>query len=87
MNNKGRLEGRHKVVFDFLVTYKKANDGISPSYREIMRNTDITTTSMVRWYLINLRNLSLIEFDEKLPRSIKVVGGKWTYQEEGEDEQ
>jgi len=86
MNNKGRLTGRHKVVFDLIVAYKKANDGISPTLREIILNTDITSTSVVKWYLNNLENLGLIEVPKKSYRGIKVIGGKWTYQK-GEDEQ
>lgn len=86
MNNKGRLNGCTKEVFDFIILYKEEYDGISPTLREIAWNTSLTSTSFVKYHLDKLKELGLITVTPKQARGIEVVGGKWTYQEEGESD-
>ena len=63
-------------VYKFIVEYKQANDGLSPSMREIMAQ-GVSSTSMVDYYLKKL------EQDGKIScsgvRGIKVKGGEWRF--------
>lgn len=77
---KGRLTGRSKDVFDFIVLHKKMNDGQSPTIREISDNTDITSTSVVQYYLDKLETKGLINLIPNEARGIQVLGGKWTFE-------
>jgi len=86
MNNKGKLTGCTKEVFDFIIHFKENSNGNSPTLREIAWNTSLTSTSFVKYHLDKLEELGLITVNPKQARGIEVVGGKWTYQE-GEDEQ
>lgn len=76
-----KMTQRAQSVFDFIVQHKINNDGISPTRREIIDNTDITSTYIVGWNLDILEEAGLIYCDPKLSRAIKVIGGKWTYEE------
>ena len=79
---KGRLTERPKEVFDFIILHKRQNDGNSPSHRQIIENTSITSTSVVRYYLNKLQELNLIEGSGKHFKTSKVIGGKSTYKDE-----
>ncbi len=78
-SHKTELTGRAKEVFDFIVLHKTENDGQSPTMREIMQNTDITSTSVVRYYLDKLKDFGYISRNQGEARGIWVVGGAWTY--------
>jgi repressor LexA len=68
---------RAKVVFEFIVGFKRAHDGISPSMREILEGCDISSTSLVNYYLERLVDKGLIERygDWGKSRNLMVVGG------------
>ena len=66
-------------VFDYIVDYKSKHDGLSPAYRDIISAVGISSTSTVRYYLDNLEKRGKIELTEFKSRTIKVVGGSWTY--------
>ncbi|MDI6770115.1 MAG: hypothetical protein QMD04_10640 [Anaerolineales bacterium] len=68
-------------VFEFIVAYKRANDGNSPSMREIMEACGITTLSLMDYILADLVDRGLILRSGS--RSIRVIGGQWDYA--GED--
>lgn len=55
-----RLEGRAKEVLDVCEKYVFMH-GNFPTYRWIMSMTDITSTSMVHYYLEKLEKLRYIE--------------------------
>ncbi len=78
------LNGRYKEVFDFIVAFKAAHDGVSPSVRDIVDRTSITSTSIVHYYLHGLEDRGWISFPDKLTRSIKVNGGRWVFAPEDE---
>lgn len=75
---KGRLVGKQKELFNFIVQYKTDHDGLSPSLREIISNTSFKSTSHVTANLIKLENLGVITNDSRF-RGIQVVEGKWSY--------
>lgn len=68
-----------KRIFDYIVGYKRINDGVAPSFREIGYNCGVSSVSMVRYYLAQLTNLRLIEMIPGKAGGIKVTGGQWVY--------
>lgn len=47
--------------------------GYSPSFREIMEDMDISSTSVVAYYLDNLQEMGFITRQPHKPRSIRVL--------------
>ena len=84
--SRRKLEGRAQELFDFIVQHKIANDGQSPTIREMRDETDITSTSVVNYYLDTLVDHGLIRRVDKESRGIQVIGGKWTYHDPGTPE-
>lgn len=67
-------------VFDFIVRYKQNNDGNSPSMADIQNGCCIPSKSTVDIRLKELAEDGRILFGRfGRSRSIKVVGGKWSY--------
>ncbi len=67
-------------MLKFIIQYKKAHDGNSPTYMEIMRATGITSTSVVAYHLDQLEAAGVIERPQQVGNSrvIEIVGGQWT---------
>ena len=68
-----KLKDRHKQVLDVIQEYT-AKHGFAPSYREICDRTDITSTSMVNYYLEQLEEMGYIERSENISRSLQIKG-------------
>lgn len=68
-------------IFNFIVAYKSAHDGNSPTSREIMDGANISSTSVVHYHLRKLEVQGKIWIDGNKARRIEVIGGKWTYEE------
>ncbi len=68
-----QLKERHKQVLDVIQDYTTEN-GFAPSYREICARTDITSTSMVNYYLEQLEEMGYIERSENISRSLQIKG-------------
>ncbi|MCK4489496.1 MAG: repressor LexA [Anaerolineales bacterium] len=68
-----QLKERHKMVLEVIQKYRDKH-GYAPSYREICARTDITSTSMVNYYLEQLEEMGYIERSENISRSIKIIG-------------
>ncbi len=66
-----QLKERHKQVLDVIQEYR-AKHGYAPSYREICAQTDITSTSMVNYYLEQLEEMGYIERSENISRSLNI---------------
>jgi len=66
-----QLKERHKMVLEVIQKYRDKH-GYAPSYREICAQTDITSTSMVNYYLEQLEEMGYIERSENISRSIKI---------------
>jgi SOS-response transcriptional repressor LexA len=79
---------KREKLFEFILEYKTAHDGNSPTYREMMAATGLTTTSMVAWHLEKLEAEGRIERPQQVGNSrvIEVVGGEWCYDRRPETE-
>ncbi len=79
MKLRGRMSEKRKRLMQFIVDYKLAHDGNSPTYREMMRETGLSSTSMVAFHLEKLEEAGLIERPQQVGNSrvIEVVGGQW----------
>lgn len=66
-------------ILDFIVSYKRAHDGNSPTVDEIGQGVGLTSKNTV-W--VHLRNLELANKIERGhgSRMISVIGGAWTLQ-------
>lgn len=66
-------------VFAFIVQYKFAHDGNSPTYDEIMQSCRIASKSTVSKKLEDLERAGKIRLGiaSKRARSICVTGGQW----------
>jgi len=65
-------------VYRFVVQYKQAHDGNSPSLQEIGRACGIRSTSHVYLYLVRLADAGRIKLAGT--RSIEVIGGRWVFE-------
>jgi predicted transcriptional regulator len=69
---------KQEIVYKYIITYKSYYDGNSPSIREIADACDISSTSLVHYYLHGLIDEGLIEMSEGTARPrIMVKGGEW----------
>ena len=69
---KAGLGERHKKILKFLEKFQIEN-GFPPSIREIGENTDISSTSVVNYYLNQLEELHYIERESNVSRGIRLV--------------
>lgn len=70
---------RAAEILAYIITYKESHDGNSPTMREIVRDVDIPSTSLVSFYLDALEREGKIRLlRNKAARHICVVGGYWT---------
>ena len=65
-----------QAIFSFVVAHKRRHDGNSPSFRQIRRACNISSTSMVSFYLDKLVEEGRITLDTGA-RLISVVGAEW----------
>ena len=65
-----------EAVFDFLVQYKHAHDGNTPSTREIAEGCCLST-SAVNYHLTWLELEDRIRVSRDGRRSVEIVGGIW----------
>lgn len=70
-SKKRQLKDRHKQILQVIEDYREEH-GYAPSYREICNLTDITSTSMVNYYLEQLEDMGYIERQENISRSLKL---------------
>lgn len=72
-------------VFDFIIAFKKENDGVAPALAEIRDACGISSKSVAKTRVAELENAGFvvrIKCGEKYSaRGIKVIGGEWTYKE------
>jgi len=69
---KEGLSDRHKKILEVLEHYQK-NVGYPPSIREIGREADISSTSVVNYYLEQLEEMGYIERDRKVSRGMRLI--------------
>jgi repressor LexA len=66
------LTERQKKILEVLENFQ-TNAGYPPSIREICSEANITSTSVVNYYLEQLKEMGYIERDERISRGIRVV--------------
>ena len=69
---KTGLGERHKKILKFLEKFQ-AENGYPPSIREIGENTNITSTSVVNYYLNQLEEMKFIERESNVSRGIRLL--------------
>jgi repressor LexA len=69
---KAGLSQRHKRILTFLEDYQ-VQYGFPPSIREIGENTQISSTSVVNYYLNQLEEMEYIERQSNVSRGIRVL--------------
>ena len=70
-------------MFDFIVGFKRAHDGLSPTLREIGDGCGIPSVATVRNVLMGLVSRRLIVMEGGIARGIRVRGGRWVAPGEG----
>ncbi len=71
-------DAKPKHVYDFIIAYKTAHDGNSPTFRQIGDACGITSTSVVNFYLVFLEEQGLVKVERSWQtRSISIVGASW----------
>ena len=80
---KRGVMARKELLMAFIIAYKKKHDGNSPTYREMMAGTGLSTTSSVAYHLEKLEAEGRIERPLQVgnTRVIEVVGGEWSWNE------
>jgi repressor LexA len=66
------LTDRQRKILEVLESFQK-NAGYPPSIRDIGAEAGISSTSVVNYYLIQLKKLGYIERDEKVSRGIRLI--------------
>jgi repressor LexA len=66
------LTERHHKIMRFLTSFQERN-GYSPSIRQIGENIGVNSTSLVDYYLKQLEEMSYIERDNHVSRSIRIL--------------
>ena len=69
---KAGLGERHKRILKFLEKFQIEN-GYPPSIREIGENTNISSTSVVNYYLNQLEEMRFIERESNVSRGIRLL--------------
>ena len=69
---KRGLSERHKKILEVLEHYEN-NVGYPPSIREIGKEADISSTSVVNYYLEQLEEKGYIERDRKVSRGMRLI--------------
>jgi repressor LexA len=64
---------RHQKILDFIASYQREHKH-PPSIREIGEACDISSTSVVNYYLDQLEKAGLLERDRKISRGMRLVG-------------
>lgn len=64
------------VIFDFIVDFKRQNDGLSPTIQQIGDYVGIDSKSHVHWYLRRLESDGKIQVLRNSARGIIVKGGQ-----------
>jgi repressor LexA len=67
------LGERHQKILEFIQEYQRKYKH-PPSIREIGENCDISSTSVVNYYLDQLEKSGHIERDRKISRGLRVIG-------------
>jgi len=71
------LSERHRKIMEFLTRFSDQS-GYSPSIRQIGDSIGVKSTSLIDYYLNQLQQMGLIERDEHVSRSIRILSPIYT---------
>ena len=74
-------ESTDELIFQFLIAYKRDNDGNTPSTREIAAGCSVSL-STTQYHLTQLQLKQRIRIVSQRPRQIEIVGGIWCFPED-----
>lgn len=66
-------EDMRRRIARALLTLTARHDGRPPTYREIMRETGITSTGLLAYHLGYLKRQGVVTWEPKSPRTLAVV--------------
>jgi len=72
-----RGETAHAIL-SYIIAYKRQHDGLSPTYRDIMRGVGISSTSVVAGHIRRLQAAGRLCLGPR-GRGFVVPGGRWEY--------
>jgi SOS-response transcriptional repressor LexA len=78
LHEKG--DDTRKEILAFIKSYWRTN-GISPTFREIITGTSVTTTSVVSYHLDVLQEEGLLTYQKNTNRSIKPTGMRVVFED------
>ena len=80
------IKKKTERILQFIIGFKRANDGNSPTLREICRACNVTSTSVARYHLAKLQRRGFIQMPKGGQcRKILVVGGSWNLKQSDAD--
>lgn len=68
-----------EAILAFIIQFKRANDGASPTLREICEACNIASISTAHYHLQALSDAGRIQIDYATNRNIRIPGGEWVY--------
>lgn len=74
-----KVSKKERALYLAIIEHKRAHDGNSPTLRDMQDACGISSTSVVAFYLRRLAAAGLIELQDGHTRSIRVVGGRWSF--------
>lgn len=74
------LTASQRRVFQFIVSYKLENDGTSPTLREVMVGAGYRSTGSCNRTIKQLAAKGFIKIDYPHSRTIRVMGGSYSFQ-------
>jgi SOS-response transcriptional repressor LexA len=77
MQKNATTSPKYNQIYDYIVAFKKAHDGNSPTIREIGDAVGVSSTSQANHYLDVMVKLGMITRDGKF-RMIGIPGGVWS---------
>lgn len=82
-----RLSRLQSAMLRYIVGYKAAHDGNSPTARQIMRGVGITSLSVVSYNLRVLEECGHVRRPFGKAAAIEVAGGRWVYEPQSQSEE
>jgi SOS-response transcriptional repressor LexA len=74
-------------LLKYIIQYKQAHDGNSPTYQEMIDTLGISSKSVVKYMLVDLQRAGRIRLvGGSKSRSIEVIGGRWIYKKQSQPE-
>lgn len=74
------MKTQHAIILNAIIDYMDTNNR-PPTTREISTATGYSSTATINYYLREMRDLSIIDFIDRSPRSISVAGYKYRKEE------